>query len=135
MSKAKRPIGSLSLLAECAEFLDGIGWISPAFDRQVKDLLGKVWKNSPWIKRYMDYCADCREVNKDSKNFDGWVKIRLSYLRRKIRKERISYGEISELQDLAPFIDNEAWKKAWEHLKSKDDLEMLEWAGVPEHAE
>lgn len=45
---------------------------------------------------------------------------RLEYLRGEIRAERISYGEIAELQDLAAEID-------------PDDVELLEWAGVPEH--
>lgn len=44
---------------------------------------------------------------------------RLEYLRRQIRAERISYGEIAELQSLAPHID-------------PSDVELLEWAGVEE---
>ncbi len=44
---------------------------------------------------------------------------RLEYLRKEIRAERISYGEIAELQALAPYIE-------------ADDMELLEWAGVPE---
>jgi hypothetical protein len=44
---------------------------------------------------------------------------RLEYLRGELRAERISYGEIAELQSLVPFI-------------SPDDLELLEAAGVPE---
>lgn len=45
---------------------------------------------------------------------------RLEYLRGEIRAERISYGEIAELQSLA------------EHI-APGDVELLEWAGVPEH--
>ena len=45
---------------------------------------------------------------------------RLEYLRGEIRAERISYGEIAELQGLADTID-------------PGDVELLEWAGVPEH--
>jgi hypothetical protein len=48
------------------------------------------------------------------------VHVRLEYLRGEIRAERISYGEIAELQGLADKID-------------PDDVELLEWAGVPEH--
>lgn len=44
---------------------------------------------------------------------------RLEYLRGEIRAERISYGEIAELQGLAPHID-------------EGDVELLQWAGVPE---
>lgn len=47
------------------------------------------------------------------------IKERLEYLRGEIRAERISYGEIAELQSLAPHID-------------PDDAELLEWAGIPE---
>jgi hypothetical protein len=47
---------------------------------------------------------------------------RLECLRGEIRAERISWGEIAELQGLAPWID-------------PGDVELLEWAGVPEHNE
>lgn len=50
------------------------------------------------------------------------AKERLEYLRGEIRAERISYGEIAELQSLIPFIE-------------EGDVELLEWAGVPEFAE
>lgn len=44
---------------------------------------------------------------------------RLEYLRNEIRAERISYGEIAELQSLV-------------HCIEAGDTELLEWAGVPE---
>ncbi len=44
---------------------------------------------------------------------------RLEELRAEIRAERISYGEIAELESLA------------EHIEP-GDVELLEWAGVPE---
>ena len=47
------------------------------------------------------------------------IKARLEYLRTELRAERISYGELHELQTLAEHID-------------KDDVELLEAAGVPE---
>jgi len=47
------------------------------------------------------------------------IKERLEYLRGEIKAERISYGEIAELQSLA------------EHIEP-GDVELLEWAGVPE---
>jgi hypothetical protein len=47
------------------------------------------------------------------------IKERLDYLRGEIEAERISYGEIVELRDLA------------EHIE-KDDVLLLEWAGVYE---
>ncbi len=49
------------------------------------------------------------------------VKARLDYLRGELRAERISYGELFELQSLAPYID-------------PGDVELLEAAGVPEEA-
>lgn len=45
--------------------------------------------------------------------------VRLEYLRGELRAERISYGEIAELQSLAEFIE-------------PADTELLEAAGVPE---
>ncbi len=47
------------------------------------------------------------------------IKQRLEYLRKEIRAERISYGEILELQSLAMHIDS-------------NDVELLEWAGIEE---
>jgi hypothetical protein len=47
------------------------------------------------------------------------VKARLEELRAAIGAENISYGELAELQSLAEHID-------------PDDVELLEWAGVPE---
>ena len=50
------------------------------------------------------------------------AKKRLEELRIELRAERISYGELAELQALAPFID-------------KGDVELLGAAGVPEGQE
>lgn len=50
------------------------------------------------------------------------IKKRLEYLRREIRAERISYGEIFELESLAEYIE-------------PGDVELLQWAGVPEFNE
>lgn len=47
------------------------------------------------------------------------IKARLEYLRGEIEAERISYGEIAELQSLAQYIP-------------EDDVVLLQWAGVPE---
>lgn len=44
---------------------------------------------------------------------------RLEYLRGELEAERISYGELAELQELAPYI-------------APDDVQLLEPAGVPE---
>lgn len=50
---------------------------------------------------------------------DTEISKRLEYLRKELRAERISYGELAELQDLAEYI-------------AEDDIELLEAAGVPE---
>ncbi len=47
------------------------------------------------------------------------IKKRLEYLRGELRAERISYGELAELQSLADHIE-------------PGDVELLEAAGVPE---
>ena len=47
------------------------------------------------------------------------MKERLEYLRQELRAERISYGELAELQSLVTYIDS-------------DDVELLEAAGVNE---
>lgn len=47
---------------------------------------------------------------------------RLEYLRNELREERISYGELAELQSLVLYIQ-------------PDDKELLEAAGVPEFNE
>ena len=44
------------------------------------------------------------------------IQKRLEYLRGEIEAERISYGEIAELQSLARYI-------------KKDDVQLREWAG------
>ena len=48
------------------------------------------------------------------------IKKRLEYFRKEIEAERISMGEIAELQSLAKYID-------------RGDVTLLEWAGVPEN--
>jgi len=47
------------------------------------------------------------------------IKKRLEYLKGEIKAERISYGEITELQSLSTYID-------------PNDVLLLEAAGVPE---
>ena len=48
------------------------------------------------------------------------IEARLEQLRVEIEGERISMGEITELQSLAKFIDS-------------NDVQLLEWAGVEEN--
>ena len=54
------------------------------------------------------------------KNTNQEIKDRLEYLRGEIDAERISYGEIAELQSLAKHIES-------------DDVQLLQWAGVKEN--
>ena len=49
------------------------------------------------------------------------IKSRLEYLRGEIKAERISQGEIAELQGLVKYID-------------PSDVELLEWGGVKENS-
>lgn len=49
-------------------------------------------------------------------------RIRLEYLRSQIDAECISYSEISELEAMAEYIE-------------PGDVQLLEWAGVPEYKE
>ena len=44
---------------------------------------------------------------------------RLEYIRQELRNERISYGELAELENLIEYIN-------------PDDIELLEAAGIPE---
>jgi hypothetical protein len=47
------------------------------------------------------------------------IKNRLESIRKSIKAEKVYYSQIVELQSLAKYID-------------KNDIELLEWAGVPE---
>lgn len=71
--------------------------------------------------RYLDGQPICDEhaAMADGVEVVNPVKKRLEYLRKEIRAERISYGEVAELQALASYIDS-------------SDIELLEWAGVKE---
>lgn len=78
------------------------------------------------IMRYLDP-GELGELNTiwrelHGENYFGpLISERLEYLRGEIKAERISTGEIAELQSLAKFID-------------PGDVELLEWAGVKEKA-
>ena len=50
------------------------------------------------------------------------IKSNIEYLRTELRNERISYGELLELQSLIEYIE-------------PGDVELLEAAGVPEFTE
>jgi DNA repair ATPase RecN len=61
-----------------------------------------------------------QQNNKEMRTQKTEIKKRLEYLRQELRKERISYGELIELQSLAEYIE-------------PGDVELLEAAGVPEY--
>ena len=56
-------------------------------------------------------------MKKDKKQ----IKKRLEYLRKELRAERISYGELVELQSLSKHI-------------APEDVELLQASGVEEHS-
>jgi hypothetical protein len=66
------------------------------------------------MKMKIHYCPSYRMTATQAKK-------RLEYLRGELNAERISYGELAELESLVPFID-------------KGDVQLLEAAGVPESA-
>jgi hypothetical protein len=70
------------------------------------------------IKKELCNCGKYAGFHEISLHFED----RLAYLRAEIDAERISYGEIMELQSLA------------KHIDPKDTI-LLEWAGVPENQE
>ncbi len=84
-------------------------------------------------KKYTDkkknvYCLEHKCLLSYNKKTSGYscikcyeddARAQLEYLRGEIRAERISYGEIAELQTLAKYIQ-------------PDDVELLQWAGIPE---
>jgi len=77
-------------------------------------------QNTTYIKfRQVKVTKSGKEIF-DRKATAKAIENRLDYLRGEIEAERISYGEIAELQELANFIP-------------KGDTLLLEWAGVPEN--
>ena len=72
------------------------------------------WPDS--LKRFRAFSKAATEVR------NSHIKERLEFLRLAIRASYISYEQLSELQGLA------------EHI-APNDVELLEWAGVPEFPE
>lgn len=96
-------------------WITNAGWSSNTTKERLNGLRGV----SIYQKDYQWYL--------NGKKWDGsWVNVsiqnRLEYLRGEIRTERISYGELAELQDLAEYIED-------------GDVELLEWAGISEGGE
>jgi len=94
----------------------------------LKDAIEKYRES--WRLRFQNYSLALLSTIFDIKKFifearslkweeQAMIENRLEYLRTELRAERISYGELAELQSLA------------EHIKP-DDVELLEAAGVPE---
>lgn len=71
---------------------------------------------------YTKLLVTCENCGKEHKQdiICNCIKNRLEYLWGEIKAERISYGEIAELQLLAKYID-------------PDDVELLQLAGVKEN--
>lgn len=76
-------------------------------------------------EQYAEYAAEARglvpdiDAPKATATESADIAARLDYLRGEIRAERMSWSEIAELQSLAAHI-------------APEDVELLEWAGVPE---
>ena len=80
--------------------------------------------NNQWIFNGGGECKICHrpdvtEINKASICYECYmtpkkIRARLEYLRQEIKAERMSYGELIELQSLAEYID-------------PGDVELLEW--------
>lgn len=88
-------------------YIDGAcGWSS------VERILNEIGVTIEWLR-------DLGTKNTDAILLTESVPVRLDYLRGEILNERISYGEIAELQSLIEYI-------------APDDVLLLEWAGVPE---
>ena len=72
-----------------------------------------------------DNCPDCegtgQRVDFKAIRERQSTRKRLEYLRAEIKAERISYGEIAELQSLAEYIEC-------------DDVLLREWAELPEES-
>ena len=79
------------------------------FERTFEDTFGE---SNGYHLSYGEACNCSDAVRADAPT-------RLEYLRGELRAERISWGELAELQGLAPYI-------------APDDVELLEAAGVPE---
>lgn len=72
-----------------------------------------------WLDKHWDLTHPKEEKKKDMAKKMPDHQGRLEYLRKQIKKQNISYGEIAELQSL---------KK---HIKP-GDVELREWAGIKE---
>jgi hypothetical protein len=84
--------------------------------REPSSTSDEVWTNLNNIEIACDLSTD---ESLSWKLYSSNPKERLEYLRGEIRKERISLGELVELQSLAQWIE-------------PNDVELLEAAGVPE---
>jgi hypothetical protein len=89
---------------------DGTPYVSVMYDTEAGAMLGRALRS--YEGDHEDYTVPPDET----------VPARLEELRAALRAENISYGELADLQGLAPYI-------------ADDDVELLEAAGVPEFAD
>jgi hypothetical protein len=75
--------------------------------------------NTIEIKNAKRNLAEAKKTCISSEIDKASIKLTLEHIRHSLRSESISYGELAELQSLVEYID-------------KDDVELLEAAGVPE---
>lgn len=83
---------------------------------------GHIFRDLMTIQRWLETCHGYPHVEPRVTDEERAARKRLEYLRGELRGERISYGEMAELQGLARYIED-------------GDVELLEAAGVPEFPE
>jgi hypothetical protein len=90
-----------------------------ASDDAAFDLLERMAEALWQTAGYDTASSASRQHHIDTGKYLRVERVRLEEIRAEIRAERISYGELAELANLVEFID-------------PGDVELLEWAGVPE---
>lgn len=78
-----------------------------------------IWNNGGDVDDYLLNSGDCFQEEREIIVEALAIKYRLEELREELRQERISYGELVELQSLVEHID-------------PNDAELLQAAGIPE---
>jgi nickel-dependent lactate racemase len=82
-------------------------WLKMSASKLLKIEQGEIEVSQAWLNSYFTLV-------------ESQAKKRLEYIRGELKAERISYGELAELQNLREYI-------------TTDDVQLLEAAAVPEH--
>lgn len=123
------PDGTMTRYPAVSDKADAVRYVQTALTTARVPLAGAVWRqiakglmDSPTGETVLGVRDNHFTIVEANTTEDSAVKQRLEYLRGEIDGQRISYSELAELQSLAPHID-------------AGDVQLLEWAGVPEHGE